>query len=74
MVKQFDREAIDNERQRIRNELLITMAPHAFNASGWKTGDKPIQTAADRAKLARDFTDEVMKYVIVPTIRKEENQ
>lgn len=54
-------ERSQREKQIFRREVFLAVLPKAFEAQGWKNGDKPITGMRQRVALAWDFADEAMR-------------
>lgn len=49
------------ERQAFLDRAFIAALPSAMNAEGWKFGDVPITSTADRIKLAASWAREALR-------------
>lgn len=43
------------------NRCYIALLPTAMQVNGWRIGDKPVSSTAERVDLARRWTDEATK-------------
>lgn len=58
--KQYEHE--QKQRNALWNRAFIAALKECISVSGWTSGDKPINTLAERVRLARNFANEADKY------------
>jgi hypothetical protein len=57
-------EQYEQRKNAFWQRAYLAILQDAFNAHGWKSGDKPITSVDDRTNLARNFADSSLNIAV----------